>query len=76
MECRKEVRRNRIKRRDDEIHPASHSGSFDTEIEEKILEGFQELESPKDVDPTENEKKSRRGVSRRRRDAGFQPSKA
>jgi hypothetical protein len=55
MECRKEVRRNRIKRRDDEIHPASHSAPFDTEIESKILEGFQELESPKDVDPTEDE---------------------
>lgn len=55
MECRKEVRQNRIKRRDDEIRHASHSGTFDTEIESKILEGFQELEAPKDADPTENE---------------------
>jgi hypothetical protein len=55
MEWRKEVRRNRIKRRDAEIHPASHSAPFDTEIESKILEGFQELESSKDVDPTEDE---------------------
>jgi hypothetical protein len=55
-ECRKEVRRNRIRKRDNEIHHGrSHSGSFDSEVEKRILEGFQELEVPKDVDPTEDE---------------------
>jgi hypothetical protein len=67
-ERRKEVRRDRIKRRDNEIHPGRHTGSFDTEFERKVLQGFQELESPK-IDPTEDKeeeemKKEQRGAER------------
>jgi hypothetical protein len=67
-ERRKQVRRNLIKRRNNEIHPGRHIGSFDTEFESKVLQGFQELESPK-VDPTEDKeeeemKKFQRGVER------------
>lgn len=60
MVCRKEVRRNRINRRDNEIHHSHlHGGSFDPEIGKRILEGFQELEVPKYVDPTEDEEENR-----------------